>query len=93
MSRVNTALRVFPAVLLMVAPISFAHAQGICDWYAKTALRQQQDNQRMRCGFTGDSWSADLRAHLNWCAGVAPEQWKSEAQKRDQMLTQCAKKR
>lgn len=76
--------------VLAAAP---ATAQGNCEWYAKTALKQQLDNQRMRCGFTGDSWSSDLRAHRAWCASVAPNQWKAEAQKRDQLLAQCAAKK
>jgi hypothetical protein len=69
-----------------------ALAQANCDWYAKTALRQQQLNEEQKCNFKGDAWSADLKAHLNWCASVAPDVWKAQAQQRDQMLAQCAKK-
>lgn len=69
-----------------------AAAQGDCDWYAKTAVRQQQINEARKCGFTGQAWHKDLAAHVTWCAGVAPDIWKSEAQKRNQQLEACEKR-
>ncbi|MCL4766057.1 MAG: hypothetical protein KJZ80_07490 [Hyphomicrobiaceae bacterium] len=69
-----------------------ASAQANCDWYAKTALKQQQENEQRKCGFKGPAWSPDLGAHLNWCRGVAPDEWKKQAQQRDQQLAACAKK-
>lgn len=69
-----------------------AAAQSNCEWYAKTAVRQQQINEEKRCGFIGDAWHKDLAAHMKWCAGVAPDFWKSEAQKRNQQLDACPKK-
>lgn len=69
-----------------------AQAQANCQWYATTALKQQQENLRLKCGFTGDAWSTDLRAHLNWCASVAPDLWRKAAQDRDQKLAACAKR-
>lgn len=77
------------AVALTPAPAS---AQGNCEWYAKTALKQQQDNERLKCGFQGPEWNTDLRAHMTWCASVAPDVWKAQAQKRDQQLAACQKK-
>ena len=88
--------KVLAATLLM--PIAFwpvaspASAQANCDWYAKTALKQQQDNERMKCGFKGQAWTIDLKAHQAWCASVSPDDWKKEAQKRDQELAACQKK-
>jgi hypothetical protein len=70
-----------------------AGAQSSCEWYAKTALKQQQDNERLRRGLKGPSWSLDLRAHTAWCASVAPDDWKAEARKRDQQLAACNSKR
>ena len=67
-------------------------AQANCDWYAKTALKQQQDNERLKCGFKGLAWTTDLKAHQAWCASVSPDEWKKEAQKRDQDLASCQKK-
>ncbi len=78
-------------VLAALVP-SIAGAQSSCDWYAKTALKQQQDNERLNCGFKGTSWSRDFKAHMSWCAGVAPDEWKAEARKRDQQLAACARK-
>ena len=69
-----------------------AAAQANCEWYARTALRQQQLNEQQKCGFKGDAWSADLRAHVSWCSAVSPDLWKAQAQQRDTLLTQCAKK-
>ena len=69
-----------------------ASAQANCDRYAKTALKQQQENEQRKCGFNGPEWSLDLTAHMNWCRGVAPDMWKKQAQQRDQQLAACAKK-
>ena len=80
------------AGLVGVLATSPASAQNTCDWYAKTAVKQQQDNLQRQCGFSGPSWSIDMKAHLAWCAGASPDQWKAEAQKRDQQLAGCTKK-
>jgi hypothetical protein len=68
-----------------------ASAQANCDWYAKTSLQQQQENEQKKCGFTGPAWSTDLRAHMTWCTTANPDLWKAEAQKRQQMLAGCKK--
>ena len=86
------------ASLCLVAALGFAlaapaHAQANCDWYAKTALKQQQDNERMKCGLKGEAWSSDLKAHNAWCASVSPDAWKEQAKKRDQQLTTCTAKK
>lgn len=69
-----------------------ASAQANCDWYAQTALRQQQDNVRLKCGFVGPAWTSDLKAHQAWCGGVAPDKAKSEAQIREQQIQACGAK-
>ena len=69
------------------APIAFA--QGNCDWYANTALQQQKVNVDRKCGLKGESWSFDRSAHIAWCQGVSPDQWKRQAQFRDQQLSKC----
>lgn len=79
----------------MAAVIAFAsdaNAQASCDWYAKTALKQQQDNERLKCGYRGPEWSANLADHMRWCGSVAPDVWRTQAQRRDAQLAQCAKK-
>lgn len=91
--RTHTALAL--AVLIgagSLLPLA-ASAQSNCQWYATTALRQQQDNEKLRCGFKGDAWNTNLKTHLDWCATVAPDVWKAAAQKRDQELQACAGKK
>lgn len=79
------------ASVLVLSAVS-AHADGNCDWYAQTALKQQQQNDKLKCGFTGPAWTTDLKAHLAWCGGVAPDKAKSEAQAREQQVQACAAK-
>lgn len=67
-----------------------ATAQTTCDWYARTSLEQQKLNIDRKCGFTGPEWNSDRTRHLQWCSGVAPDQWKRSAQLREQALaTKC----
>ena len=80
------------AMALAVLSPASAHAQANCEWYAKTALKQQQDNEQLKCGFKGDAWSTDYKAHVAWCQSVAPDAWKDQAKKRDQDLAACPKK-
>ena len=92
-----TMLRLFgsvsAAVLISCGWLAHrASAQASCDWYAKTALKQQQENEQRKCGLKGDEWNTDLRAHMNWCRSVAPDEWKKQAQLRDQQLAACAKR-
>lgn len=89
----STLLHTTIAVVLAFAVLpTGAAAQANCEWYAKTALKQQKDNEQFKCNLKGQSWHSDLKAHLSWCAGVAPDLWKSEAQKRDQDIAACRKK-
>lgn len=70
-----------------------ANAQANCQWYATTALKQQQENEKLKCDLKGDAWSSNLKSHQDWCARVAPDVWKAAAQKRDQDLQACAAKK
>lgn len=73
----------------MAVPVG-AQAQTInCNWYAETALKQQQRNEQGKCGFTGPEWSLSRQAHMAWCSTQNPDRWKAEAQKREQMLAAC----
>lgn len=67
---------------------AFAQA-ATCDWYGNTALQQQKVNVERKCGFKGESWSFDRTRHMVWCQSVAPDQWKRQAQFRDQELAKC----
>lgn len=90
--RIATLAAGIAGIAAVIAFGSDANAQANCDWYAKTALRQQQDNERLRCGFRGPEWSANLVDHLRWCSSVAPDAWRIQAQRRDAQLAQCAKR-
>lgn len=80
------------AIAAQLGLAATAHAQNNCQWYAATALKQQQENERLKCGFTGEAWHADLGRHMQWCKGVAPDDWKTAAQEREQQLAECAKR-
>jgi hypothetical protein len=67
-----------------------ASASANCAWYVKTALEQQQRNLKMKCGLSGQEWSADKGVHDAWCANVGPEVSRAMAKKREAELTLCA---
>ncbi|WP_439543646.1 hypothetical protein [Hyphomicrobium sp.] len=69
-----------------------ARAQANCDMYGKLAMQQQQENAEHKCGFSGPQWSPDMKAHISWCGGVGPDQWKAELQARQQKLDACKSK-
>jgi hypothetical protein len=80
------------ALVGAVALASGANAQANCDTYGKLALQQQQENATAKCGFSGPEWSPDLKAHIAWCGGVGPDQWKVQLQQRKQQLDACKAK-
>lgn len=87
MTRSVAALSLLSALAAASAAASAQAAN--CNWYADTALKQQQRNERGNCGFTGPEWSLSRQAHLAWCATQNPDRWKAAAQKREQMLANC----
>jgi hypothetical protein len=90
MQTIRTCAAVALAALLSAASFAGeANAQANCDTYGKLALQQQKENEASKCGFTGPEWSPDLKAHMAWCAGVGPDQWKVQLQKRAQKLATC----
>lgn len=87
----SAALAAVTLLATFVALPSIASAQTSCKWYAAMSLKQQKENERLKCGFQGPAWNADLKAHMSWCNTVAPAEWKKSAQERDKQLNQCAK--
>lgn len=69
-----------------------AYAQANCETYGKLALGQQKLNEANKCGFSGAEWSSDLKAHVAWCSGVGPDEWKVQLQTREQQLSECKSK-
>ena len=82
----------FVTSIALSASASRVFAQANCDLYGKLALGQQQQNEDLKCGFTGPAWSPDLKAHKDWCASVGPDEWKAELQNRQQQLDACKSK-
>ena len=39
-----------------------------CRGYAETAVEQNQQNTRRRCGLTGRRWQSNYQTHYAWCA-------------------------
>lgn len=85
----TTALAMLAVGTMALLP-SASHAQSSCKWYGATALKQQQENERLKCGFTGAEWHSNVPEHMQWCASVAPAVMKDSAQQRDKMLADCA---
>ncbi|MGL4397708.1 MAG: hypothetical protein ACRCS9_14300 [Hyphomicrobium sp.] len=90
---VAAAVSAVATVFMSFVAAAPVQAQANCDWYAQTALRQQQDNERLNCGLVGPAWTMDLKAHQVWCGGVAPDQMKAEAKAREDQLHACAAKK
>jgi hypothetical protein len=80
------------ALVLLCLAAGGAQAQAVnCDWYADTALKQQQQNEQRKCGFSGPEWGVSRQVHVAWCGTQAPDRWRAMAQKRAQMLAGCKK--
>lgn len=92
MSSIRTGVLVLAVVAAGggLATAGSAVAQSNCQWYGATALKQQQENERLKCGFKGAEWHSDLKAHTVWCNSVPPDVWKRSAQERDKALSACA---
>ena len=67
-----------------------ANAQD-CKWYGTTSMKQQQINEKKKCGFSGDKWHSDFGKHLAWCGSVSADEWKAAAKDRKGMLKSCKK--
>jgi hypothetical protein len=89
MTSSRVACAVLSVLCVAAAPDAALAQSANCDWYAETALKQQQRNDQLKCGFTGPEWSLNRQAHLGWCATQTPERWKAAARKREQMLDGC----
>lgn len=90
--RILAPLVIMAGLLAAGGRVADAQSQSNCEWYARTALKQQQENEQRRCGLKGPEWNSDLTGHLSWCRTVPPDMWKKQAQLREQALNTCAKK-
>jgi len=60
-----------------------------CDQYARTAVAQNQENIRRRCGYSGARWSNNYKSHYDWCKGVSKTFADSETKAREDGLRKC----
>lgn len=67
-----------------------SNKNSLCTQYARTAVRQNQLNERKKCGFTGNRWTNDYNGHYNWCMAVAENTSHQETQARKVFLDNCA---
>jgi len=42
----------------------------VCRAYATLATRAAADNDKLKCGFAGPSWSKEAAAHFGWCMAL-----------------------
>jgi hypothetical protein len=71
--------------------LSLAADDNVCTNYAKTAVLQQEQNQKYNCGFSGPEWNSDFNYHKRWCVGtnVTPNLIDKETAKRVDKLMGC----
>lgn len=64
-----------------------------CRRYANTAVRQNSQNIRQRCGYRGARWSGNWQGHYRWCRGVPYSHAGSETLARGTALRRCSNRR
>jgi hypothetical protein len=60
-----------------------------CRDYATKAISQNDENLRKRCGYTGEAWQANRRAHFDYCLSVSSRQARREQEARNTSLSEC----
>lgn len=63
--------------------------QTRCNRYANTAVSQNTENIRLRCGFTGPRWQSNYNNHYNWCLNVSKSYADEETRLRIEALRKC----
>ena len=86
--RTLAALSLAALALAVGSPAALAQAAA-CGWYADMAIKQQQQNELRKCGFTGPEWNNNRQAHLSWCSSQPADTWKAQAQNRERLLAGC----
>ncbi len=60
-----------------------------CQQYASTAVSQNQENLRRKCGYTGARWTSDYQGHFRWCMAAPLDTASSETMARTDALNKC----
>lgn len=60
-----------------------------CEQYARTAVSQNQENLRRKCGYTGTRWTSEYKGHYDWCFTAPQSLADAETNARTDALRQC----
>ena len=86
-SRIVTAFAT--AALQVALGMTTALAQQNCEAYARSAVSQNSENIRNKCGYGGPRWHANYGLHLGWCLTQSPPIVQAESRRRQQDLGKC----
>jgi len=64
-----------------------------CQQYGTSAVKQQQQNINLKCGFDGDKWNSSSSYHSKWCKQGNQGLTGRETSIRDNKLEQCKQKK
>lgn len=76
------------AALASTIASSNAYAMS-CDLYASEAVRHQQLNENLKCGYTGDRWHGNSSGHQIWCTFANDRQRQAHHNHRQQKISEC----
>lgn len=79
--------------LMTLSLTASADADDRCGHYSRRARIQQDENQRLGCGYSGPRWTGDHRSHYEWCKKVPQSQADRETAERERMLSQCRQRK
>ena len=73
-----------------------AIADCICSPYAESAVRQNEENLLLDCGYKGSKWNSRLGHHYDWCAQgggkiIELASWERFSVDREEDLNECKK--
>jgi hypothetical protein len=69
-----------------------SEAAAACERYAAVAVRQNEENLKRGCDFTGPRWQSEARYHVAWCLEADNRQQADrETEARARALKQCAR--
>jgi hypothetical protein len=78
--------------LAAIPPLSLAQGRRAeCTRYAREAVDQYEENQRMRCNFAGSRWSSARETHFAWCL-LYERKARWERHIRRKLLQECAER-
>ena len=76
------------AVLFTATTASAQNRQAFCERYSRDAVRDNEVNEKRRCGFSGPRWSDKQAAHFGWCM-IFPKIAEKESEAREAQLKDC----